>query len=664
MQPEQSEEGRAGGGLRAALSDHRRTIWPVVLSVAILGQTAFLLRDYVLPWGWRAKQVLDQPRLVRSADMSLGVQATRAIQFIDQVVPQEAVVLLPPEGAPGRFALERSMQYFFFPRRLIECGSAESERCSQALATPEVYILATEDFPAQSAAQGREFLPAPGTGLDWFTGIYGPAFDQASATQPARQPAVPVAALEDVGLVVALSVLGAVVLLSLRRPWPALEALCLAFPVGAGILTWVVFLLSWAGITISLLSVGAAYLLLLAGFATLARRSRPLGRAIDWSMSELRGSAPRLLLAGAAIGVLCLALGLALGISYRLYDPVQIWSVKGYGISLEGTIWAAETWGVHGLSYPLNLPLQVALFHLLDGDLLPGSKLLYPIYGLCLCLVLFTFLRRQRVDWLVAALGSLLLGTVPIVFFHSVEGFANLHFTFYLTAGILWGVQGVHSGSASEQWLAGLLLGLAAWTRPEGVVYSLGALVVFVLAARITKQGRVSIAALGVQWRCWRGLVRLQPGRIPAEASRIKWRLAASTILARVDLTGLWIIFSSRGPPSFRSSDVSSTNATAWERFSRSSWSCSPGRTSEPPPELREVHAAAAMAVCRRNYRRHLLPAVLHFLELHRLHRARLSPGRSPNRGLDDRPGSLGGGQHGAPRLDRFPLDSASDLSG
>jgi len=547
-----------------------RKIWTILLIAAILGQTAFLLRDYVLPWGWRAKQVLDQPRLVRSADMSLGVQATRAIQFVNQVVPEEAVILLPPEGAPGRFALERSMQYFFFPRRLIECGSVDSERCSQALASPEIYILATEDFPAQSAAQGREFLPAPSTGLDWFTGIYGPGFDQPSAVQPARQPAVLVAALEDLGLVVALSVLGAAVLLSLRRPWPALEALCLAFPLGAGILTWAVFLLSWAGITISLLSVGTAYLLLLAAFAILARRTRALGRAIEWSKAELRGSAPRLLLAGAAVGVLCLAVGLAVGISYRLYDPVQIWSVKGYGISQEGTIRAAETWGVHGLSYPLNLPLQVALFHLLDGDLLPGSKLLYPIYGLSLCLALFTFLRRQRVDWLAAALGSLLLGTVPIVFFHSVEGFANLHFTFYLTAGILWGVQGVHSGSVRDQWLAGLLLGLAAWTRPEGIIYSLGALVVFVLAARITKQGRVSIAALGVPVALLAGawfLFGLGGAYMRGSNLDQAVSVAASEVSAgRIDLSGLWTILRVFGRAAFVPfrAMFPATSATAW----------------------------------------------------------------------------------------------------
>jgi hypothetical protein len=507
---------------------------------------------------------------VRSADMSLGVQATRAIEFVTQVVPEETAILLPPEGAPGRFALERSMQYFFFPRRLIECNSAESERCSQALASPEIYILATADFPAQSDVQGREFLPAPSTGLDWFTGIYAPAVQRPAAAQPARQPAVLVAALEDLGLVLALSVLGAAVLLSLHRPWPALEGLCLGFPLGAGILTWVVFLVSWAGITISRLSVGAAYLLLLVAFALLARRTRPLGRAIEWSRAEWRRSAPRLLLVGAAVGVLCLAVGLAVGISYRLYDPVQIWSVKGYGISLEGTIRAAETWGVHGLSYPLNLPLQVALFHLLDGDLLPGSKLLYPIYGLSLCLALFTFLRRQRVNWLTAALGSLLLGTVPIVFFHSVEGFANLHFTFYLTAGILWGVQGVHSGSVREQWLAGLLLGLAAWTRPEGIIYSLGVLLVFVVAARITKQGRVSIAAMGVPVVVLAGawfLFGLGGGHMRGSNLDQAVSVAASEVSAgEIDLGGLWTILRVFGRAAFVPfrAMFPATSATAW----------------------------------------------------------------------------------------------------
>jgi len=537
--------------------------------VAILGQTAFLLRDYILPWGWRVKQVLDQPRLVRSADLSLGVQATRAIQFVTQVVPEEAVILLPPEGAPSRFALERSMQYFFFPRRLIECGSVESERCSQALASPEIYILATEDFPAQSAAQGREFLPAPATGLDWFTGIYGPGFEQPAAAQPVLRDLL-IAAFEDLGLVLALAGLGAAVLLSLHRPWPALEALYLAFPLGAGILTWAVFLLSWAGITISLLSVGAAYLLLLATFALLDRRTRPLGRAFEGSIAELRGSTPRLLLAGAAVGVLCLAVGLAVGISYRLFDPVQIWSVKGYGISQEGTILAAETWGVHGLAYPLNLPLQVALFHLLDGDLLPGSKLLFPIYGLSLCLALFSFLRRQRVDWLTAALGSLLLGTVPIVFFHSVEGFANLHFTFYLTAGILWGVQGVHSGSAREQWLAGLLLGLAAWTRPEGIIYSLGALLVFIVAVRINKQGHASIAALGVPVAMLAGawfLFGLGGAHMRGSNLDQAVSVAASEVRAgRIDLSGLWTILRVFGRSAFvpYRAMFPATSATAW----------------------------------------------------------------------------------------------------
>lgn len=550
-----------------------RKAWVVVLIVAILGQTAFLLREYALPWGWRVKQVWDHPRVLRSADMSLGAQAARAVEFINQTVPEQSALLLPPEGAPVRFALKRSMQYFFFPRTVIECGTAESERCAEALAQPDTYVLATEGFPPETALRGRAFLPAPDTGLDWFTGIYGPAFPDRPVAEGVRWPEMLLAGLGDLGLILALSVLGGAVLLAIQRPWAVLEAAALALPLGAGILTWAIFLSSWAGVRISLASATIAFLLLLAVFGALARRSRmrhPAQPALEGSLAGLRGSAPRLLLAAAAAGLVLLAVGLAVGISYRLYDPVQIWSVKGYGISLEGTILAAERWGEHGLSYPLNLPLQVALFHLLDGDLLPGSKLLYPIFGLCLCLVLFSFLRRQGADWLGAGLGALLLGTVPIVFFHSVEGFANLHFTFYLAAGILWGVQGAHSDSPRTQWLAGLLLGLAAWTRPEGIAYSLGAPLVLLVATRITRQGRAALVPLcaptllmGGAWFAF----TLSGAFLRGSQQDQVVSAAASDILAgRIDLRALWVLISTFAREAFIPvrAMFPAISATAW----------------------------------------------------------------------------------------------------
>lgn len=572
---QQAESGISGGrpSLMASLRRHPRMLWIVILVAAILGQSGFLLREYVLPWGWRVRQVWEQPRLMRSADMSMGVQATRAIEFVTQVVPEEAVILLPPEGAPERFALERSMQYFFFPRRLIECGLVGSERCMQALASPEIYILASDGFPPPSAAERQQFLPAPSTGLDWFAGIYGPSFESPVEETSLSLPALLLTALGDLALLLALSALGLGVLLIIRRPWPALDALALSLPLGAGTLTWVLFLLSWVGIPLSLVTTAAAFLALLAACWVIVRRGVAIhGRrlVVDWPPAALPRSVPRLLILGGVGLALFLAIGLAVGISYRLFDPAQIWSVKGYGISQESTILAAERWGVHGLAYPLNLPLQVALFHMLDGDALPGSKLLYPLYGLSLCLTLFCFLRRQRLDWTLAALGSLLLGTVPIVFFHSVEGFANLHFTFYLTAGILWGVQAVKEGSTREQWLAGLLLGLAAWTRPEGVIYSLGAPLVFVAATRLTRQGQPSLAALAMPVVLIAGawfLFDLRGAHMRGSNLDEAVSVATSKLSdGQIDLSGLWTIVRVFGRAAFVPfrAMFPAVSATAW----------------------------------------------------------------------------------------------------
>jgi len=207
---------------------------------------------------------------------------------------------------------------------------------------------------------------------------------------------------------------------------------------------------------------------------------------------------------------------------------------------------------------------------MLDGDLLPGSKLLYPMFGLSLCLGLFAFLRRQQVDRLTAGLGALLLGSVPIVFFHSVEGFANLHFTFYLTAGIFWGVWAVQTGVIREQWLAGLLLGLAAWTRPEGVIYSLGIPILLAATARITRWGKASLPALAIPVAAIAGtwfVFELGGSHLRGSNLDQAVNAAASEVAAgQIDLSGLWTIVRVFGRAAFVPflAMFPAISATAW----------------------------------------------------------------------------------------------------
>ncbi|MGA9190450.1 MAG: glycosyltransferase family 39 protein [Anaerolineales bacterium] len=530
------------------MTENRRKIWTIVLIVGILFQTGFLLREYVLPWGWRVKQVWDNPRLARSADLSLGPQAKRIIEYVNQVVPEDGTILLPPGQDESRFSVSRSMQYFFFPREVIACPEVGKTACREALSSPYIYILATSDFPPPSTAQ-RDFS-APETDLGWFKGVYGPSFQQ---PEPAPRFAwIPWLGVlgTDLAVLLGLGLMGGATLLAIRHGWQPLELLALAVPVGAGILTFCLFLLSWLGVRLSFgLCAGLAIVIsVLAG--ALARHQK--GRM--WQITQWRrgwdgaGGVWRVVLLVAGLGLLGLAVALSVGASYRLYDPVQIWSVKGYGIGEAQSIFAGAEWGVHGLAYPLNIPLQVALFFMADGDALPGSKFLYPIYGVALCVSVFAFLRRQQIDERMAGLGAIFLGSVPIVFFHATSGFANLPFTALLVAGALWGLQGTRTSSIRDGLLSGLLLGLAAWTRPEGIFYALAALLL-VSAASLRSQRTLGLMGalaaplilISGTWFIFAATGSTVTGSTP---ERQILSYLGQTLSGRIDLSGLWTIIS------------------------------------------------------------------------------------------------------------------------
>ncbi len=375
------------------------------------------------------------------------------------------------------------MQYFFFPRKLIPCSDVGETMCRKALSSPDIYILATADFPPPSTAQ-RDFA-APETDLGWFKGVYGPSFQQ---PEPAPRFAwIPWLGVlgTDLAVLLGLGLMGGTTLLAIRHGWQPLELIALAVPVGAGILTFCLFLLSWLGVRLSFgLCAGLAIVIsVLAG--ALARHQK--GRL--WQIAQWRqgwdgaGGLWRVVLLVAGLGLLGLAVALSVGASYRLYDPVQIWSVKGYGIGEAQSIFAGAEWGVHGLAYPLNIPLQVALFFMADGDALPGSKFLYPIYGVALCVSVFAFLRRQQIDERMAGLGAIFLGSVPIRLLsrHQRLRQSTLH-----SAPRRWGSLGFagdkdefNSGRAVVRSVAGLG-GLDAagryLLRPSGSVASLGCL--------------------------------------------------------------------------------------------------------------------------------------------------------------------------------------------
>jgi hypothetical protein len=284
--------------------------------------------------------------------------------------------------------------------------------------------------------------------------------------------------LLDVLLLTSILGLGALVAYCLLGEWATPRIASLAFPIGSGVLTWLIFLVSWAGLRLN----AAVLTLVLAGAYAVClgivwRRGRSPGRrpeAVVGSGDDPSERSPRILvwLIGVTGLIIVVAnLLIAVSSSYSLWDSIAIWSLQGYGIAHAGSVFGAAE-GAHGLAYPMNIPLQVALFTLAGGDTLPGSKGVFPLYFLSLLVGVFVFSRSHGMDRAKAGLGTLGLATLPALFTESTSGYANAPMVVYLALGGMALLDGALRSSRRELLLGGLLLGFAGWTRVEGILYS------------------------------------------------------------------------------------------------------------------------------------------------------------------------------------------------
>jgi hypothetical protein len=312
------------------------------------------------------------------------------------------------------------------------------------------------------------------------------------------------ALLLDLLVIVGLSLLGFLLAKMLIPAATRIEFVSLAYPLGSGILAWGFFGLSWLGVRISLFSVVLVLgVLILLGIIVLRRRLTWHGEEGDPLLHRKHSGAGVSLSAKMSLGIIgvlfLIAAAITVGRSYSHWDALAIWSVKGYGIALEGSIFAGEEWGAYGLGYPLNLPLQVTLFKLASGDILPGSKLIFPMYYLSMLLGCFVFWRRNGLDDKVAGFGMVLLATVPHIYHHATIGYANLPMTCYLVLGSIYGVRGIFSQERGTQLLCGIMLALASFTRVEGFLYACAILAGLMAAKWFTRRGKIyPLALLGL----------------------------------------------------------------------------------------------------------------------------------------------------------------------
>jgi hypothetical protein len=396
------------------------------------------------------------------------------IRFLIENIPEDATVVIPPAGVgPGALSKTPYMQFFLAPREVINCTSLDSQ-CAADLAASGAYILVnTEDgYPGDQVIRQPERLRM----FNDTSGVYLP--ENAGDGQPLRAFT---SLLEVAKLTVWPAVWLAFILLAglglIHSLLPTLRLtskLALGYGISLGGVSLAICAVSLLGAPwnrLTLLVVTLGWGLLGAGMYYRAwRKSSALQTRISSHAQRPLDVWHGILLFTAAIATV-----LAVGHGYYASDEVVLWGVKGYGIAVRGLAEGASQWGTRTMSYPLNVPLNIAVFKTLFAELLPASKIIFPLFFLSLLVLLYDHLA-ERMPAHLAGLATLLLATAPLLFRHATIGYANLPLTYYLFATVILLYHAFTDDPGGEQnmafYLAGCFLALSAWTRPEGLLLS------------------------------------------------------------------------------------------------------------------------------------------------------------------------------------------------
>jgi len=245
----------------------------------------------------------------------------------------------------------------------------------------------------------------------------------------------------------------------------AIPRAALAWTLGSGLHTLVLFLISAVGAPLSAPLILASAVLP-AVVALVMRRPWPIPAAHLWPSRFLRQiRVPELCVGGMLLALIAFQLVSLLGADLvgrpDDWDEVAIWAVKGEAIYDEQSINGAR-WGAWQ-DYPLHVPLLIATLE--PGERRTGRLVAW----LCAAATssLMIGMMESRRGRLLAYAAALLLLAAPVYEAQARLIFANVPFALYVLLGF-WALYGA---PRRRHWsLAGIALGTAAWTRAEGIL--------------------------------------------------------------------------------------------------------------------------------------------------------------------------------------------------
>lgn len=410
----------------------------------------------------------DQPGLWRSARFAFSANFADYIEFLREEIPEDALVIIPPENISSwALADTPTMQFFLAPRRIINCITVECG--SEFIGRENTYILimGLHRFPGEEIRPLIENISMHND--SW--GVYGPSDNLGNGVETPETPAINIL-LIDIFLpmlffvfLLAAGYFFVSLLLPNYHPW-------MRFGLGYGLLSggysFFGYLLLYFGVFKEIGSVfqfiTAAVILIMVLLSIKSKSNLNVFQDLVFRKEQVDIWIVIILLLGVGYAIL------AAGSGFQETDSIILWGVKASGIMSEG-LQGVISHGTNTTAYPLHIPVYLSMIRENFGDYLPAGKLIFPIYYLSLLLVSYDLLKTKTSIG-VAGLGTLVLATMPLISRHAMIGYANLTITYYLVTGVILLNKVINDNKDNLSILTGLFFAFVIWTRPEGLWFS------------------------------------------------------------------------------------------------------------------------------------------------------------------------------------------------
>ncbi|MGA9190452.1 MAG: hypothetical protein WBZ24_01845, partial [Anaerolineales bacterium] len=127
----------------------------MAIAVLVVG-LAFQLRGWALSGSIQGLPDtlarLGEPAWERGARWVLGDNFGDYVHFVTERTAEDSSIVLPPHSILVPYAEVGLMQFYFFPRKVYNCGPNEAEACMYRARTQHTYVLAVPHFPPPDEA--------------------------------------------------------------------------------------------------------------------------------------------------------------------------------------------------------------------------------------------------------------------------------------------------------------------------------------------------------------------------------------------------------------------------------------------------------------------------------------------------------------------------------